>query len=361
MSSKVIVMRIGYTIWKANDLPDLPKILETVDPYVNYYVIVIPFTITRKNILKLRGGTFIRFPLQITKVAPALIDTKKPAWIKIQLHPYQPDLPNDLVPSWWPGYVFSDPGSTGAILKVLAQSIIESMEAAGLAIEGCVFATELAHMTAHRRFVGHMRRFIKWLEDHDKDYIQVTYGSNFWQPLRWRYRWMINFCYHWGFGPAIVKAIMKGTPYERANPKTLADIAYNSFDEYADMVWQLGNYTGLSAYFYPSMNSPDTIESAYKSYRFGLFWSFRYAEVAKQWAEYWGKPLMVTETGVLYNSPIAQLSSPVREEAINEWYYITLKEFDRYGCVNFTIWEDHESLLCVDGLARYAKEKSQTT
>ncbi|RLB06031.1 MAG: hypothetical protein DRG83_01220, partial [Deltaproteobacteria bacterium] len=166
-------LRVGYTIWKAQDLPNLPRILETIDPLVNYYVIVIPFTITRKNVLKLRGGMFIKFPLQITRVAPALIDTRKPVWIKVQLHPYAPDLPDDLVPKWWPGYVFSNPGNTGAILKVVTQSIIESIESAGLAVEGCIFATELAYMTAHRRFVRHMQRFIDWLKQHNKGYIKV--------------------------------------------------------------------------------------------------------------------------------------------------------------------------------------------
>jgi hypothetical protein len=337
-------MRIGYTLWR--DLPGLSlrRLALELDGLVDFYVVTFAFY-TDGTRLKFAGLPFCK-PRRLLSDIPKLIrEADIGYWVKLQLHPMPKSLPPGAIPEWWPGYVdFPLPAAT-YMIGGLARGISKVMSRLiGYDPETVVAGVELARLV----------NVMDWTKV--KDLVnrgvkaKVIYGANFWQPLRTKYDRTISWLYTCGLGSWAVKRIMKGTPYERADGKLLADIAYHA-KLHRDRMSGL-NGIGLSAYFYPSMKKGVSPEKAMRDFRWRWF-KLDYAQTALEWAEELNKELIISETGVIYNSPIAKDRADVVR-----WFLDSFKVWNEASVSSLVIWDEVRSKWVIEALRRWKDEKA---
>jgi len=334
-------MRIGYTIWRRSSLsslilsPESPPLNELVD----FYVLVFPFLTDGKRV-KLADKPFIPISLMLAHAANMVKKTGKPYWVKVQYHPIPKTLPSGALPKWWPGYVSGKGQWFSAVMGKLAGALSRiCTRIVGREPEVVVPAVEIASLVNELDW----NKIVKDVKD--KVDSRVIYGGSFWQPIRTKYDGLISWLYKWGWGRWVISSIMKGTPYENANAQMLADIAYRAklnCDRMSDL-----DAIGLSAYFYPSMGTGVDPGKIMRKYRRWLF-SLDYVESALEWAYGLKKELVVSETGVVYNAPIAH-----ERDAVIRWFVDSFKVWQDAGIGELVIWDEVQTEWVVEALKRF--------
>jgi len=348
-------MFIGYTLWR--EMRDLESRIKTLwdDKLVDFFVVVFPFWVGedretgRFKIKLLTGKPFLKLP-QIVKVLQIIKEIDAPYWLKIQYHPMPRTLPPGAIPEWWPGYVdFKNPTnlrifdtinrSLGFALSKFCGRIASDLPM--VVIPG----VELASIV-NKIDLNSTATFIRSkLAPHP---IRVIYGANFWQPIREKLDGLISLVYRWGYGPFVVSRIMKGTPYERADSKLLADIAYHARIK-PDRIRDL-DAIGLSAYFYPSMQQDVEPYEAMQKFRYWYI-RFSYPEIAVEWANKLNKRLVITETGVIYNSPIAN-----DQDAVIDWFLDSFQIWWESDIHELVIWDEVNTDWVIEALKRWRQQ-----
>lgn len=328
-------MKVYYTLWnpsqlKSNDRKGVRELISrcrSVD--IHGLVVVIAMTYDGKYVDFAHG----KYPfLSMTDLVNSLLvmrEQKFPYILKFQLHPcgesYQ-----GLEPQWWPGWLESN-----SIIEVWFKSAWTAIAEWAARLVGydpdvLILGAEmdaLAQDLPWKDTIGNLKkRFSNTL---------ITYGTNFWQPLRQKY-WLPILILHWlRKDEEILQKILKLGLY-KVSPDRLrfaADQVYKSLLPKA--FWKRLDRTGLSCYWYPSMleSSMGKMQDAYLNYRaMGL--EIDYLQTVRDWVAYTGRPLMITESGVLYNAPIAQ-----DKEAVKDWFRVAISYFREMADI-FCIWED---------------------
>jgi len=331
-------MRIGYTLWRDMTGAKLRQLMEDLDPLVDFHVITFAFQVSGSKI-KFAGPPFFNPRRLFSDVVRAVRESGKPYWVKLQLHPMPKTLPPGAIPEWWPGYVTLPPPVATGMIAGLGKGLSRAVERiTGRPPETVISGVELASIVNWTDWTAVADRIHECSD-------RVIYGSNFWQPIRTKYSGLIEWLYKWGLGPWIIKSIMKGTPYEKADGKLLSDIAYGAKLERRFMSALDG--IGLSAYFYPSMQKGVDPKKVMRSFRWGWF-KLDYVGAALEWAKGLGQPLTISETGVIYNSPIAQ-----DHDAVIKWFISSFEVWEEAGVEDLVIWDEVRNEWVIEALRLY--------
>lgn len=316
-------MKIYYTFWHVDHGRYFNKYLDAIER-VNYdgAVITIPFGIPNYRINQPMISWY-----DISRLAIEIGKRNMPYILKIQFHPTEKlDYLDGLNPVWWPGWL-APQESKRPLVEIIAGMIEWAIATIGcrpdIVIPGVEF-DQVAKLLLYERIT---------LEYDDTAF---AYGTNFWQPIRWKYRWLIWFLHLLRKDDETLDTILKESDlYEIRKDR----LSYASETIYRSLLtkrfWSKFDYVGLSCYWYPSMTSKNIgeIEEAYFDYESqGV--RLNYFETVREWANKMGRPLMVTESGVLYNAPIGN-----DREAVKDWYRVTMRLFSSLTDT-FCIWED---------------------
>lgn len=336
-------MELGYTIAFSNQVRRLDEIYKLGEDVFDYWVYVLPLFVEEDGEPDLSWAPHDSALLKIWDVIEVLKELKysNRKWVfKIQLHPKRVE---GCEPKWWPGYLTSTqlanrfPNLVDGLYRWVRDDIVRRET------EFAIVGVEIAGLC----------RKINWLEVKKQFSIPIVYGSNFWQPLYWKYRKIIEKVRDWGWDEWLLGNFLSEFVYKIRPEKrrwVLDNIIYSSYQD--DAFWGFFDYQGLSNYFYPTMTDEKSIEKKYKKYivwlKLGWFkialTYFSYPKVVKKWVG--NKKLIVTESGVLYNAPIAR-----NERLVKKWMVETLRQFS--FAEKFTIWDEVEFPWIIEAVREF--------
>ena len=328
-------MRIGYTFWR--EQPVIRQLALMLDELCDFFVVVFPFWTDGLGVKPLKGKPFHSFGTIFGRILPVIKELGKPYWLKVQYHPMPGTLPKGAIPAWWPGYVNTRfPIAFSRMVGAIARGFASVFgRIVGYPPEVVIPGVELARLVNKLEWEWIVERIGKRFRT------RVIYGCNFWQPIRHRFDWLIELVYRLGWGPHYIRRIMKGTPYENADGKLLAEIAYKA--KIKPETVEALDAIGLSAYFYPSMEKGVDPARVTRDCRYIL--RFDYIEASLEWAWKLGKELVITEMGVIYNSPIAD-----DRDAVVEWFVDSIELWEGAGVRELVIWDEVKPLWVIDAL-----------
>ena len=342
-------MKLGYTIAFSNQFFRLDEIYKLGENIFDYWVYVLPLFVEEGEEPELTFAQRDSALLKIWEFIDIMKDLKRDKerkWVfKIQFHPKRIE---GCEPKWWPGYLTSDKFAkryanlVSGLYRWVRDDIVRR-EA-----EFAIVGVEIAGLC----------KKINWLEIKKQFPIPIVYGSNFWQPLHWKYRKIIEKVRDWGWDEWLLGNFLSEFVYNISPEKRrwfLDNIIYPSYQ--GDAFWSFFDYQGLSNYFYPTMTDEKAIEKKYKKYivwlKLGWFkialTYFSYPKVVRKWVG--NKKLIVTESGVLYNAPIAR-----NERLVKKWMVETLKQFN--FAEKFTAWDEVEFPWIIEATEEFKKKRS---
>lgn len=335
-------MKVYYTLWSKSQLKMYDGGVEELITRCRS-VGIHGLVVTVAMVYDGHTVNFVRdeYPLiGISEAVQSLLTMRRekfPYILKFQLHPWG-DHYRGLNPQWWPNWLTYD---------MVVGIWIESAWTAIVPYVGRLMGYDPDVVIMGAEFDA-LARELKW-----NDVIRIlrlivpdvpiTYGTNFWQPIRWKF-WLPILLLHWcRKDREMLRQILEVGGLYQVAPEKL-EFATNQI--YSSLLtrwgfWRKLDMTGLSCYWYPSMLSPNLcdIQDSYLNYSVqlgGKKYDINYIQTVKDWVNYTGNPLIVTESGVLYNAPIAR-----DKEAVKDWLRVTISYFREYvGAEAFCIWED---------------------
>lgn len=331
-------MAIYYSFFHYKELDKLDDILRLASTKDVGIVPVLPFYTNgfqvdfRRPLLNIKEWIHVLYEMRKHGVARY--------GVKFHLHPM--DL-EGLSPEWWPGYLWFSKRAQQHLVNVFVTRVFPSLANAAKLILGyppdfVILGAEFDALAAN---VVNFKRAIKNVKKYLPE-TTVTYGTNVWQPLRWKYRWPIFWAHLLGRDEEVLEAILteinkvkNSRTIEVASEKIpyLTDLLYKSYLS-KFFFWRKFDAMGISTYWIPTMMDVD-VEKAYRNYTFSvedLQITIDFLDLLRQWSS--GHKLIVTETGVLYDTPIAR-----NAEKVYDWYRTTIS-FLSLTAEHVVLWND---------------------
>jgi len=245
-------MEIFYTIWlEADTQPErLEYIFERVKALdMTGVCVVLPVLIDEERI------AFVQAQMlgldDWLRVLARLRKHKVPYILKFHLHPRKS--PKGLKPFWWPNWLWFRTQRGKALANTVVKHLWSSLSAAARSITGyppemVILGAEFDAVAANQIDWTNVRReFQRKLFG-----TPIVYGTNFWQPLRWRFRWQILLLRLFGWDRRILRRILNwirvpGLEVAEEHMAFATDQLYRSY--LPKVFWKKFDFVGLRAYF----------------------------------------------------------------------------------------------------------------